>query len=246
MQIVINLDMEKIVREAVIEVVRENLVINHVPGCVEPSTDVTDTHTMNVVVETSKGNPDLVEEYTEDSVESVDSQHTEDPTTVTKTKPVVSEEDGIDYEYAPQPGRRRSKKEMAYHEKELFFKRRLTADEKGQIDAFLEIDSKKQAKAKDAALEKARVENIAAEATEAAKAELAQEAASTADAPEGVIGESRAAEETEQASEEALDNNINNMFDDPPFDTEESNGSGQEGVPDTSGVSDGIDNLFSN
>ena len=90
----------------------------------------------------------------------------------------VTEED-LDipvWEYAPKLGRRRNKTEIALHEKELELGRTLTPEEKGQIDASVELDSEKEAKAKEDAKKKARIDEIAEEATEAAARELAEEA----------------------------------------------------------------------
>lgn len=80
------------------------------------------------------------------------------------------------WEYAPKLGRRRNKTEIALHEKELELGRNLTPEEKGQIDAGVELDSEKEAKAKEDAKKKARIDEIAEEATEAAARELAEEA----------------------------------------------------------------------
>lgn len=82
------------------------------------------------------------------------------------------------WEYAPKLGRRRNKTEIALHEKELELGRNLTPEEKGQIDASIELDNEKEAKAKEAAKKKARIDEIAEEATEAAAKELAEEAKS--------------------------------------------------------------------
>lgn len=80
------------------------------------------------------------------------------------------------WEYAPKLGRRRNKTEIALHEKELELGRILTPEEKGQIDAGVELDNEKEAKAKEDAKNKARIAEIAEEATEAAAKELAEEA----------------------------------------------------------------------
>ena len=68
------------------------------------------------------------------------------------------------WEYAPKLGRRRNKTEIALHEKELELGRNLTPEEKGQIDAGVELDSEKEAKAKEDAKKKARIDEIAEEA----------------------------------------------------------------------------------
>ena len=86
------------------------------------------------------------------------------------------------WEYAPVVGRRRNKTEIALHTKELELGRTLTPEEKGQIDASIELNDEKEAKAKKDAKKKARINEIAEEATEAAAKELAEEAETALDA----------------------------------------------------------------
>lgn len=95
----------------------------------------------------------------------------------TPTPPKAVADPNVSYEYAPKPGRRRSKTDIAMHELEIEHGRRLTPTEKGEVEAIMELGEEEQEAAKVAAKKKARIDKIAAEATQAAAAELAQEAA---------------------------------------------------------------------
>lgn len=113
-------------------------------------------------------------------------------TPTTQNTAVVKEEDTTatmveeladipDYEFAPKLGKRRSKAEIAMHEKELKLGRVLTPSEKGETEAVVEVDDETQEQAKIDTKNKIRINGIAEEATEAAAKELAEEA-NTADA----------------------------------------------------------------
>jgi hypothetical protein len=92
--------------------------------------------------------------------------------TPTKPQPVSN----VEWEYAPQLGKRRNKTEQALHNKELELGRILTPEEKGKIDAYVELDDEAKAKAKEATKKKAHIDEIAAEGMAAAAKELAAEA----------------------------------------------------------------------
>jgi hypothetical protein len=142
MKIEIYVDVEKLVKEAITEFVRENLVIiNNAKGAKltisqEPKSSVAISDT--VVPPTSSGS--------------------------TKT-----------YEYQPRPGKRRSPEEIAMGNKELEFKRPLTPEEKGQVKADVEMAEKAEDTAKAEAIEKVRIDKLAKEGSDAAKAELEKE-----------------------------------------------------------------------
>ena len=82
---------------------------------------------------------------------------------------------GIAWEFASQPGRRRTTEEMALHDLELEKGRLLTPEEKGQAKAVVEMDETTENKVKEATIKKARINEIAAEGMAAASKELAEE-----------------------------------------------------------------------
>ena len=144
MEIVINVDIETLVRDEIRSILHERLVINNVPGAtsVSDSIEVTGTVTDKVTITTQKA-----------------------PT-------VPAPEDG--WEFAPKVGKRRSKTQQAMHKQELALGRRLTPVEKGESAAVVEIDNSKEAKAKADAINKARIDEIADKAEAEAKAYLDQ------------------------------------------------------------------------
>jgi len=93
--------------------------------------------------------------------------------------------DGIKWEFAPKPGRRRNLAEIALHKKEIELNRILTPEEKGETKAFTELDEEAEEKAKVDTKEKVRIDGIVDEANAAASEELAAEAVaeSTVDLP---------------------------------------------------------------
>lgn len=88
---------------------------------------------------------------------------------------VKKQVENIEWEFGPKPGRRRSKEEISLHELELKHGRLLTPEEKGEGKAAVEIEDTKEAKAKEAAIKKDRIDQIAKEGMDAASEELAQE-----------------------------------------------------------------------
>ena len=82
---------------------------------------------------------------------------------------------GITWEFAPQPGRRRTTEEMALHDLELEKGRLLTPEEKGEAKAFAEIDETAENKAKEETIKKVRIDTLTAEGMAAASKELAEE-----------------------------------------------------------------------
>ena len=82
---------------------------------------------------------------------------------------------GITWEFAPQPGRRRTTEEMALHDLELEKGRLLTPEEKGEAKAFAEIDETAENKAKEETIKKVRIDSMTAEGMAAASKELAEE-----------------------------------------------------------------------
>lgn len=156
MKIVIELDIEDIVRQEIRTYVRENIVITNVAG------------STGTVAAT-------------DAIEVTVTQAVETPT----TNPVPTE--GVVWEYGPRIGKRRSKAEIALHEKELALGRNLTPEEKGEQEAHIELNEEAQQKAKEDTKNKARIDSIVEEVSAEAAEELAQE---TPDEPVSDQGES--------------------------------------------------------
>ena len=86
---------------------------------------------------------------------------------------------GIAWEFASQPGRRRTTEEMALHVLELEKGRLLTPEEKGEAKALVEIDETAENRAKEDTIKKVHIDNITAEGMAAASKELAEEAQNT-------------------------------------------------------------------
>lgn len=103
-------------------------------------------------------------------IKSVSSRHTATP-------PV-----GVEWEYAKKPGSRRTPEIQALHELEVKLGRRLLPEEKGQTKAVIEMDEAAEEKAKQDAINSARINKMAEEAMNAATEELAKEAKLDAEA----------------------------------------------------------------
>ncbi len=141
MKIEINIDVEALVKEAIKEYIKENLVINN-------------------------------------TGEKIHIQHTvtaEDKVQVTLNSEQNAPKYAVDWEYAPQAGKRRNKVQKALHEKELSLGRLLTPQEKGEIEGKAEVDDIAEQKAKEDVIEKARIEKLAKEGTDAAVKEIEKE-----------------------------------------------------------------------
>ena len=100
----------------------------------------------------------------------------------------ATSDDSVEWEYAPKFGQRRNKTEIALHKKEVELNRLLTPEEKGETDAHVELDDEAEAQAKVDTKNKVRIDGIAAEATEAAAQELADEAETAEATIEEVTG----------------------------------------------------------
>lgn len=152
MQIVIDIDIEAIVRDEIRAFIQANLVINNVKGAV----------TTVVAQEAPK---------------PVASSH---PATETKdapaaTAPAKPAAPAFEPEFAPKLGKRRTKAEMAMHEKELELGRNLTPEEKGEVTADVEMADEREAKAKADRKQQKAAEKTVAEVTAEIEAEAAQE-----------------------------------------------------------------------
>ena len=79
------------------------------------------------------------------------------------------------WEYGRRPGKRRTAEEVELHRLEKEKGESLTPEEKGEARAKIQMDETAENNAKDAAIKKARIENIAAEGMAAASKELAEE-----------------------------------------------------------------------
>ena len=79
------------------------------------------------------------------------------------------------WEYGRRPGKRRTAEEVELHRLEKEKGEALTHEENGEARAKIQMDETAENNAKDAAIKKARIENIAAEGMAAASKELAEE-----------------------------------------------------------------------
>jgi len=151
MKIEIDIDIEEIVREEVRTYIKENLIINNISGNVHTAATAS-----GVTVRASAENKASVK---------------------SESSAKADTEEEIQWEYAPKFGSRRNKVEIALHEKELAAGRLLTPEEKGVLEADMEMSEERQLKAKEDARKKARIDEITAAGLAAADKELAEEAA---------------------------------------------------------------------
>lgn len=150
MKIEIELDLEALVREAIKEYIKENIIIHDISQGQKIGESI-----LTITV----GDPPAAATAAS-----------------TKTEPPV------EWEFAPRPGRRRSKEEIALHELELKHNRLLTPEEKGKAKAGVEIDETAESNAKEEAINQDRIDKMAKEGMDAASKEIAEEA-STGEAP---------------------------------------------------------------
>ena len=87
----------------------------------------------------------------------------------------VTLRDNHKWEYGRRPGKRRTTEEVELHKLEKEKGEPLTPEEKGEARAKIQMDEVAENNAKEAAIKKARIENIAAEGMAAASKELAEE-----------------------------------------------------------------------
>jgi hypothetical protein len=158
MQITINIDIEQIVRDAICNHVEKHLTIIHKPG--ETNVSMSQQFTVTAQVKTL-----------DDSSETETPPFDTDDNTVLANPPYTSI-----YEYGPERGKRRTPAEIALHKKELEVGRPLTPEEKGQTKGKIEVDDNIEQKAKEEAINKDRIDKMAAEAKKAGDKELAEEA----------------------------------------------------------------------
>ena len=125
----------------------------------------------------------------------------------------VTLRDNHKWEYGRRPGKRRTAEEVELHRLEKDKGKALTPEEKGEARAKIQMDETAENKAKDAAIKKARIENIAAEGMAAASKELAEEAQNTDGLGIGhqEITDSAASDEAEIPKTESL-NIPNSLF----------------------------------
>lgn len=158
MQIVVNIDVEAIVREEIRAYVRENLVINNVPGA----------NGVDVVIGVDPGK-------TDETVVTVLQTETL-PINKPAAKPTVNAPEG-GWEFAPKAGRRRNTAEIAMHNKELELGRLLTPEEKGIAQGHVSVDEDAEAKAKADTIKKRRIDGLVEELDAENEAEAAKKAA---------------------------------------------------------------------
>ena len=157
MKIEIEIDIEAIVREEIRNYIKENLVINNVPAEVDKD-------------EATKPCMTRMTQPTVVPTKPISSRRTATP-------PV-----GVEWEYAKQPGSRRTPEIQALHELEVKLGRRLLPEEKGHTKAVVEMDEAAEEKARQDAIKKVRIDKMAEEGMNAADEELAKEAKLNAEA----------------------------------------------------------------
>jgi len=129
-----------------------------------------------------------------------------EPTGPTPKIPVI-------WEYAAVPGKRRKKDEITLHEAEVKKGRLLTAAEKAEVLGTKDHTDATQQQARDTAATKARIDQLATEAAEAAKAEIAAEEAANTEVMEqaAIDAESEGVVTPEVAKTDDL-KDINSLF----------------------------------
>jgi hypothetical protein len=149
MKIVINIDLEAIVRDAIYKYVSENVEIINAVGT-----------GVNVAV---------------DSLQQSEVENEIATNLASSTEAVPKETNSVGqtvrWEYAPKPGKRRSPAEIALHDKELALGRVLTPEEKGETKGLIEVDENAEEKAKQETIKQARIDKIAKDAEDAVAAE---------------------------------------------------------------------------
>lgn len=213
MKIIINLDIEAIVVQAIQDHIKSNLVINNTPAnnpVSDTSTKVVDTSQEEISITVSTDTQQSAESTTEkeDSIPPLD---TDIPAEESTTDSSESK-----YEYAPTAGRRRNKEEMVLHDHELKLGRKLTAAEKGEVRAQFEIYEEDADKAKEDA--KKRIE--AERTTERVLAQVAEEARTGNPVEEDssdnfLVSEPSSEPETETASTTEETKTSDTLFDEP-------------------------------
>jgi hypothetical protein len=181
MKIEINIDIEAIVREEIRNFVRENLVINNVVGARNAASASAAT----------VGTSDEVSVTVTPEVQAPSATKSKGPS------------GGGEWEYAAKIGKRRSKADIALHDKEVALDRLLTPEEKGIEAAHVEINEQTEVDAKAAEKERVRIDAMAQEGLDAATAEAEAEAAAAA--AEGPADDDSAAEGDAEASVEVSD-----------------------------------------
>ena len=172
MKIEINIDVEALVRDAICKHIQENLVINNIVTGVdlaEPGADIT----KNVIVQLNTPNVQQCTVKTDTPLEEIAIAARISHTGELKDTSTVL------WEYAPTPGKRRSKLVQALHTREIQKGRTLTPEEKKEVQDRFELAIQEQKDAIDAieaAKNKARIQTMANTATKEAKQELEKEA----------------------------------------------------------------------
>lgn len=241
MKLEINIDVTAIVTQAIQTYINNNLVIVNTPGSSELT--VTTGITDNIKIDLGKDGVDPTRsEPTKTAEELV---KVEDPEVSTADTSKSSDATSVDWEFAPKPGRRRSKEEMAMHDRELELGRRLTPEEKGESQAYVEIQDERTEKAKEETKKKIRIGEIAEEAMSKVDAED-QAAEQSRDSVNSMFssGVPKDSEEVAQAASESPESSIEDSDDGRPFALSDS--TKVEDEPTTPVAEDigGIENLF--
>lgn len=165
MDIVINIDVKAIVENEIRRIVRDSVTINNV--VVEAMAD-------QISAAPATSISDAVEVTVDTSVVAKVLDVVKPTTAETLATGQAIPDGGWEFEKAA-PGHRRTKVQMALHEKELTLGRRLTPEEKGEGAAFVQLNEEAEADAKQAALNKARIDTMTNEGMAAAKKEIEEE-----------------------------------------------------------------------
>ena len=235
MQIVINVDIEALVREEIRNYIRENLIINNVSLTAEAAMDTaieTENSAMQEKVDITihTGNvPGPVHIGTDPAKPGADKTSMAISTGPTKEE--------IQWEFAPEKGKRRNLEEIALHKAELKMNRLLTPEEKGKIKAGIEIDTTAEDKAKDDAIKKDKYDKMAQEGLDAASKDTAEEAKTETGPAQPEIKEKPVPSTSDLFSSKPAEV-------DKPVEKEVSNGTGEPQTPHAPDLGN-LSNLFS-
>ncbi len=143
------IDVEEIVREEIRALLKEHLQLGESKPIQESITTVERTNKIE------------------------DTNQTTLPYPVKRTSAKAPE--GVTWEYAAEKSKRRSPEHIKMHEKEIELGRNLTPEEKGEIEAGVELDDEAREKSKEDAKKKAHINKLTSEAEEKAKLETEAE-----------------------------------------------------------------------
>ncbi|MEA2037108.1 MAG: hypothetical protein U9O94_06340 [Nanoarchaeota archaeon] len=159
MNITINIDIEAIVTQEIRRLVQESVKLVNTAGktTVQLTDNNSSTDALSVGLSTLKKEADSIEpelSAVEDTSPIVEES-------LPKQKEPSVQANNPEYDYAPLPNKRRNKTQIALHERELEFQRKLTPEEVGTYTAQLEMLEKTTEQARVDATNKLKAENTA-------------------------------------------------------------------------------------